>query len=117
MLPADGGNWVHPPQLHPGVPGQRSAEGEGEWPEWQPGTELAGRFVEVAGGVWPIVRGDHQIVVFQKSSAAMVACANLWLRVRCCPTRSLGFENCQASRSGSIPHNFRKEVSLGILGI
>lgn len=22
VLPADGGNWVHPPQLHPGVPGQ-----------------------------------------------------------------------------------------------
>lgn len=54
--------------------------------------------------------------MFPKSSAAVVACTNLLLCVRRCPTRSLGFENCQASCYGSIPHNFGKEVSLGTLG-
>lgn len=56
VLPAHRGNWVHPPQLHPGVPGQRSAEGEGECLERWPQTALAGRMVEVGTRVRPCWR-------------------------------------------------------------
>lgn len=48
VLSAHRGNWVHTPQLHPGVPGQRGAEGEGEWlGRWQ----QAGAFWGWDGGV------------------------------------------------------------------
>lgn len=57
-----------------------------------------------------------RLSVCQNSSAATVACTNLLLCVRRCPTGSLGSENCQASWCGSIPLNFRREVSLGTLG-
>lgn len=57
-----------------------------------------------------------RILLFQNRSAAVVACTNLLLCARRCPTCSLGFENCQASWCGTVPRNFRKEVSLGTLG-
>lgn len=36
------GNRVHPPQLHPRVPGQRGAEGEGEWARGAPRGQAGG---------------------------------------------------------------------------
>lgn len=119
MSLADRGNWVHPPQLHPGVPGQRSAEGEGEWLERQHQTVLA------EGPLWRWATGLASlnelceetadvcpILVFQSCSAARV-CRHSPL---VCQALSMGSLGLESSWCGNIPHHFREEVSLETLG-
>lgn len=81
------GNRVHPPQLHPRVPGQRGAEGEGEWARGAPRGRAGGTaLLEGSQPPGEAVRGVGALF-FHRGGAGAAARANLLrlLHVFLCP--------------------------------